>query len=84
MAGEASLGIRQSPRGDRLTDPTFGPSGNADRLNCCEKKRRKNTVSHFLTVFASYFPANARQAMKWSLAGRQPNRTKWYRKKSCS
>ena len=29
----ASLGIRQSPRGDRLTLPTFGPSGIQERLN---------------------------------------------------
>jgi hypothetical protein len=35
----ASLGIRQSPRGDNATEPTFGPSGMAERLNCCEKKR---------------------------------------------
>jgi hypothetical protein len=34
MAADASLGIRQSPRGDKATDPTFGPSGMADRLNC--------------------------------------------------
>lgn len=30
----ASLGIRQSPRGDKLIDPTFGPSGMQERLNC--------------------------------------------------
>ena len=36
----ASLGIRRSPRGDTATDPTFGPSGRQERLNCCEKKRR--------------------------------------------
>jgi hypothetical protein len=36
----ASLGIRQSPRGERLTLPTFGPSGTHDRLNCWLKKRR--------------------------------------------
>ena len=36
----ASDGIRQSPRGDRLTEPTFGPSGRQDRLNCWAKKRR--------------------------------------------
>ena len=36
----ASLGIRQSPRGDRATVPTLGPSGRQLRLNCCEKKRR--------------------------------------------
>ena len=38
---EASLGIRQSPRGLRLTEPTFGPSGRQERLNCWVKKRRK-------------------------------------------
>ena len=36
----ASLGIRQSPRGDRDTVPIFGPSGRQFRLNCWEKKRR--------------------------------------------
>jgi carboxylesterase len=36
----ASLGIRQSPRGERLTDPTFGPSGIQLRLNCWEKNLR--------------------------------------------
>lgn len=30
----ASLGIRQSPRGDKFIDPTFGPSGIQERLNC--------------------------------------------------
>ena len=30
----ASEGIFQSPRGDKPTDPTFGPSGIHDRLNC--------------------------------------------------
>ena len=34
MALEASLGMRQSPRGERLTLPTFGPSGRQERLNC--------------------------------------------------
>jgi hypothetical protein len=29
--------MRQSPRGDRLTEPTFGPSGTQLRLNCWEK-----------------------------------------------
>ena len=37
---DASEGIRQSPRGDRLTLPTLGPSGTQERLNCWEKKRR--------------------------------------------
>ena len=36
----ASLGIRQSPRGERATEPTLGPSGRQERLNCWEKKRR--------------------------------------------
>ena len=39
-ADTASDGIRQSPRGERLTLPTFGPSGTQERLNCWEKKRR--------------------------------------------
>ena len=30
---DASAGIRQSPRGDKLTDPIFGPSGTQLRLN---------------------------------------------------
>lgn len=30
----ASLGIRQSPRGLKETDPTLGPSGKQERLNC--------------------------------------------------
>ena len=36
----ASLGIRQSPRGERVTEPTLGPSGRQERLNCWAKKRR--------------------------------------------
>ena len=39
-AAEASLGMRQSPRGLTLTLPTLGPSGRQLRLNCCAKKRR--------------------------------------------
>ena len=39
-AAEASLGMRQSPRGERVTLPTLGPSGRQLRLNCCVKKRR--------------------------------------------
>ena len=30
----ASDGMRQSPRGDRHTEPTLGPSGRHERLNC--------------------------------------------------
>ncbi len=33
-SAEASLGIRQSPRGLRLILPTLGPSGRHERLNC--------------------------------------------------
>ena len=39
-AAHASLGILQSPRGERATLPTFGPSGRQERLNCCEKNLR--------------------------------------------
>ena len=35
----ASSGIRQSPRGERLTLPTFGPGGRVERLNCWLMKR---------------------------------------------
>ena len=56
-AETASLGIRQSPRGDSVTVPTLGPSGRQERLNCCVKKRRTNVVSHFLMVASSYTPA---------------------------
>ena len=34
-----SLGIRQSPLGERLTGTILGPSGRQLRLNCCVKKR---------------------------------------------
>ena len=44
---EASLGIRQSPLGDNVTVPTFGPSGRQERLNCWEKNLFINTFSHF-------------------------------------
>ena len=47
-ADTASDGIRQSPRGESVTVPTFGPSGRQERLNCCVKKRRMKVVSHFL------------------------------------
>ena len=32
-----SEGIFQSPLGERLIEPTFGPSGRQERLNCCVK-----------------------------------------------
>ncbi len=49
----ASDGILQSPRGDSVTVPTFGPSGRQERLNCWIKNRRTNVVSHFLMVSSS-------------------------------
>ena len=36
----ASDGIRQSPRGLKATEPTLGPSGRQERLNCWLKNRR--------------------------------------------
>ena len=39
-SAQASEGMRQSPRGDRETEPILGPSGRQLRLNCCWKKRR--------------------------------------------
>ena len=41
----AGLDVRQSPRGLRLTLPTFGPSGRQLRLNWFVKKRVRNTFS---------------------------------------
>lgn len=40
MCTQASDGILRSPLGDSATLPTLGPSGSAERLNCCPKKRR--------------------------------------------
>ena len=36
----ASDGMRQSPRGEKLTRLIFGPSGMQERLNCWLKKRQ--------------------------------------------
>src|SRR3954454_23728053 len=45
-AALASLGMRQSPRGDMVPPAlTLGPLGSADRLNWLAKKRRRNTSS---------------------------------------
>lgn len=43
---QASLGIRRSPLGDTATDPTFGPSGRQERLNCCAKNLQVNVLNH--------------------------------------
>src|SRR5690349_8034836 len=53
-AAWASLGIRQSPRGDRLTEPTFGPSGRQERLNWLAKNRRTNTRSQRRSSSGAY------------------------------
>ena len=37
--------MRQSPRGERETVPTFGPSAEQLRLNCCVKKRRRKVCT---------------------------------------
>src|SRR6185503_9990747 len=54
----ASLGARQSPRGDKdPPEPTFGPFGIAERLNWLVlKKRCRKTRIHFLMVARSYSP----------------------------
>ncbi len=44
-AADASLGMRQSPLGERVTEPTFGPSGRQLLLNCCVKKRLKKFLA---------------------------------------
>ena len=54
---DASDGIRQSPLGLSVTEPTFGPSGMHERLNCCWKKRRQKVLSQWRMVSSSYFPA---------------------------
>ena len=49
---DASLGIRQSPRGLRLQLPTLGPSGRQERLNCWEEENGGKTLfSHFFYHF---------------------------------
>lgn len=77
---EASLGMRQSPRGLRQQLPTLGPSGRQLRLNCCAKKRLKNVLSQcFMTSF-EYSPVwpsvwlNAFFARKKIFEGRKPFR----------
>lgn len=52
-AADASEGILQSPLGESVTDPTLGPSGEQERLNCCAKKRRRKVLSHFSIVSLS-------------------------------
>ena len=70
MEALASLGMRQSPRGDRLTEPTFGPSGRHERLNCCEKNRRTNVASQVRTSPGSYGLNFASSTFSLAVAGR--------------
>lgn len=72
----ASEGIRQSPRGDSDTDPTFGPSGMQERLNCCWKNLRMNVFSQYLIVSLSYLPSKAFCANRYIFSDENPNRMK--------
>ena len=69
--------MRQSPRGERETLPTLGPSGMQLRLNCCWKKRRVNTVSHLRMVSSSYSPAKAILARRRIFSGAARRRSMW-------
>ena len=73
MSADASDGIRQSPRGDSVTEPTLGPSGTQERLNCWLKNRLVNTRSHFNTVSPSYFPPNEYLASRYIFDGVSPD-----------
>lgn len=64
MVRQASDGIRQSPLGERETEPTFGQSGRQERLNCWAKKRLMNVFSHLRMVASSYTPSKALRARK--------------------
>ena len=75
-ATEASDGIRKSPRGESDTLTTFGPSGAAERVNCCEKKRRRNTCNQCLISSFGYSPSKARHAKYSIFAGEKPLRKK--------
>ena len=45
ISDEASLGIRQSPRGLIEILPTFGPSGKQERLNCLPDGPKVGSIS---------------------------------------
>jgi hypothetical protein len=51
--------MRQSPRGESATEPTFGPSGITGRLNWLPKRRSMSTRSQWQIVPASQRPAKA-------------------------
>lgn len=56
---DASDGIRQSPRGESVTVPTFGPSGRQERLNCCAKNLRRKVRSQCSITSLPYSPSKA-------------------------
>src|SRR5262245_64922961 len=72
-AAEASDGMRQSPRGDRLIEPTLGPSGRQERLYWLAKKRRMNTASQRRTSSGAYGLVNEACEARWrTLSGPAP------------
>lgn len=68
----ASLGIFQSPLGEKDTEPTLGPSGSALLLNCWVKKRRIKVFSHFSITAFSNCPTKAAFASRRILSGVSP------------
>ena len=65
MAADASLGMCQPHRGDRLTGVACGPSGIHERLNCCVKNLRQNTVSQCFISSSEYRDPNTPTASWW-------------------
>src|SRR5262249_4576693 len=69
----ASLGMRQSPRGDRLIEPTLGPSGKQERLNWLPKNRRTNIRIQSRSSVGEYAESNlACSAMYSTFSGEAP------------
>ena len=50
--------------GDSATDPTFGPSGIAERLYCCAKNRSRNTREPLRDHVVRFVPARERMARR--------------------
>ena len=82
--GEASEGILQSPRGERATVPTLGPSVAQLRLNWLLKNLLMKIVIYFFKSSTEYFVSNAARARSMMMCGGLPCLTKWYKKKSWS
>src|SRR6516225_9516070 len=84
-AAAASLGMRQSPRGERLIEPTFGPSGRQERLNWLAKNRLMNTFSQRRSSAEVYVRWNRACSARYrTFSGGEPKRRKWNKKKSCN